>query len=101
MAYIIFLALHAPGLKIVLLNKVPNKAHSIFEYFVFVSIDFNEINDWINNLPALIEEDKRRINNMMRKMTMQTPPSKGSFINDVTQMSPIFDTPQCHSLVTN
>ena len=38
--------------------------------------DFEEINSWINNLPALITEDQRRIDNLMRKMTPQTPPSK-------------------------
>jgi hypothetical protein len=38
--------------------------------------DYNEIGQWANFLPSLVAEDNRRIGNLMRKMTPQTPSSK-------------------------
>ena len=38
--------------------------------------DYNEIGQWANFLPSLVTEDNRRIGNLMRKMTPQTPSSK-------------------------
>jgi hypothetical protein len=40
--------------------------------------DYNEIGQWANFLPSLVTEDNRRIANLMRKMTLQTPSSKQS-----------------------
>ncbi len=48
--------------------------------------DYNEIGEWANSLPALIKEDNRRIGNLMRKMTSQTPTCKHLDISCVSQI---------------
>ena len=43
--------------------------------------DFNEIDLWIRSLPTLINEDKRRKELLLKKMTKATPLSMIQFID--------------------